>query len=120
MEDERRLHPRLEIPLTVDFRLQGSEAWQRGTIKNLSAGGAALYTDSEVPVGSLLANFRFTLPEEPASGEPIDVAALVLRSGPDETETAKGQYLSGLHFLDLEGAAFERVRLFVFRQLAGS
>ena len=109
----RRLHPRLRVPLAARYRLEPAADWQPGEVRNLSVGGAALRTPRRIRVGAVLTPLELRLPGEE---EPIEVAAAVLRCDP-EAAGEGGTYRSGLHFLNLEGAAAERVRLFVFRGL---
>lgn len=92
------------------YRTQDSLGWESGEIRDLSAGGAALRTVGELPLASVLVPLEFELPGEEGS---IRVVATVLRCQPEED----GTFRSGLHFLDLRGEEYERVRLFVFRGL---
>ena len=115
--EERRLHPRLEVPLTARYRLPGEEVWSAGRVHNLSAGGAALATAEQLAVPSVLERLSFDLPGQES---PVEVAAAVLRCEQLRPIRPDELYLSGVHFLNLEGELFERVRLFVYRRLSGA
>lgn len=119
--EERRRHPRLEETLPVTYRVHESSAVLEGWVKNLSAGGAALVTEMPVPLYGIVAELRFALPpikQQPAAE--ITVAAAVLRTEAQSTSDGQTRYLSGLHFLNLEGEAFEAVRLYVYYRLMGT
>lgn len=112
--EEKRLHPRAAIELEARYRLEGQEGWRTGAIRNLSAGGMALASAEPLAEGSLVAPIVFSLPDD---GESIRAAAFVLRCQPEPE--VDGSHVAGLHFLDLDGPSFERIRLFVFRRLRG-
>ncbi len=115
MRMENRLHPRLLVHMSGEFRVRGSDAWQPAMVRDLSAGGATLLTSAAVPLQTAL-RLRFRLTEEGPSPEPIEVETLVLRAG---TETAGGgniRHRAALHFLDLQGELFDRVRRYVFER----
>lgn len=108
--EERRLHPRLVLPVPARFRVDGSEEWWDGRLENLSAGGAALAVAQPLEEGSVLPELHFDLP---GMARTIVVAAAVLRCRAEQV----GRHLAGLHFLNLVGEDFERVRLFVYQRL---
>ncbi|MGD8374743.1 MAG: PilZ domain-containing protein [Acidobacteriota bacterium] len=115
MRGENRLHPRLLVHMPGEFRPRGVELWAPCTIRDLSAGGATLLTTERIPVQTSV-RLRFTLEEEPESAGPIEVETLVLRSGTELAAGGNVRHLAALHFLDLQGHRFERVRRYVFER----
>ena len=113
MTGENRLHPRLQIHMSAEFRPKGTDQWRPGTIFDLSAGGATLLTPTRIPVQSSV-ELRFTLPEERPEGQPIEVETLVLRSGTESGTGGNVRHRAALHFLDLQGLSLERLRRYVF------
>lgn len=116
--ESARVYPRLPVLLEAEFRLAPESDWRTASILNLSAGGALLFSDEELPTLATLSPLRFSLP---GAGDEsmmlIVIQALVLRSVPSTGQTDRRGYLSGLQFLDLRGEPFERVRHFVFETI---
>lgn len=56
-------------------------------------------------------------PTRQQAGAEIAVAAIVLRTVAEKDDDGGVHFVSGLHFLDLEGEAFERVRTYVYHRL---
>jgi c-di-GMP-binding flagellar brake protein YcgR len=112
---ENRLHPRLLVHMPAAFRLRGEDRWQDATIKDLSAGGATLLTPSRIPVETAL-RLRFRLAGGAEGTDPIEVETLVLRSEVERVAGGNIQHRAALHFLDLHGPPFERVRRHVFER----
>lgn len=79
-------------------------------------GGAAVLTRSQLPPHSLLREFRFTLPGE-APDAAVETTAVVVHAHPRLDGQGDIEYLSGLHFLGLETATFERLERFVQEHL---
>jgi hypothetical protein len=116
--EHTRVFPRLTVRLKAEVRTSAGAPWQLAWILNLSAGGALLHTDQELPALATLSPLRFPLRRAAAdSGTLIEVQALVLRSLPSSGQTDHPGYLSGLQFLDLQGESFEAVRRFVFERV---
>jgi uncharacterized protein (TIGR02266 family) len=115
---ERRRHPRLEVPLESELRLAGSEEEITVTMQDLSAGGAGLLTSREIPVGSEIEWLRFELP---ASGDdaalPIEMPAKVARCLRQTEIGGEFEYLIGIQFVDISRELFDRIQKFVFKQL---
>jgi c-di-GMP-binding flagellar brake protein YcgR len=122
MREERRLHPRCQVRLVVDYRLEGFAEDRIGLTRDLSAGGAGLLTEEQIPSGSLLTRLRFSLSDGPQGEDrPIELSAVALRSVPlPAAEQKPYRFLAGLQFLNLQGEDFERLRIFVARALESS
>ncbi len=119
--EERRRHPRLDIPLEVEFRLQSDDEWRQGILLNLSAGGAAMMVERAPAAGAEMAGLRFTLPAEGGhEAIAIEVGAVVVRSEPRPLVGRQDNRLLGLQFVDMEEQAFHAVQQFVFRRLMGT
>lgn len=109
MSRERRLHPRAEVRLPAQLG-RGGDAWEEALLFDLSAAGAAVHTHGPLPLQSEVhLRFRFPAGEE---GEEIELtlSTLVVRQGPPEQAAQSFSHVAGLHFLDLHGRAFDRVR----------
>jgi c-di-GMP-binding flagellar brake protein YcgR len=116
--DRRRLNPRLEIELPAEYQIGVSDEPRQGMIANLSAGGAAILTETQLPPHSLVDQFRFALPVENGSQEALEASAVVVHAHPFLTDEGNISYFSGLHFLGFESQAFERLEEFVVQGLA--
>ncbi|MFQ5350955.1 MAG: PilZ domain-containing protein, partial [Thermoanaerobaculia bacterium] len=119
MRQERRRHPRLEIPLEAEVLLLGDGEAIPATMVDLSAGGAALLTLAQIPVGTEIETLRFGLPagddkEEP---QPIAVAGRVARSEQLEGVGGEAQFQIGVQFVDITRELYDRIQQFVARQL---
>ena len=116
---ERRVHPRVLVEIDAEFQVEGSSVFQKGIVRDLSAGGMGLLTPDPLEPQTVLERLRFALPEEDKTLPPIEieVEAVVLRCS--ETIAAKEaeRYRSGIHFLTLHGEPFEQVRRFVYARL---
>jgi len=119
VRDRRRLNPRLEIELPAEYRVEVFDEPRPGKIANLSAGGAAVLTERQLPPHSLLDQFRFSLPDA-AAPEPVEATAVVVHARPYLNDRGGIEYCSGLHFLGLETSAFERLERFVRENLDGA
>lgn len=117
MEDRRRLNPRLEIELPAEIRVNALEEPRPGRIANLSIGGAAVLTESQLPPHSILDQFRFTLPDT-VEGESVETTAVVVHARPYLGSDGTIEYCSGVHFLGLETSTFERLENFLQERLA--
>lgn len=113
MAQENRLHPRLLVHMPGEYRLRGSDEWQKAMVRDLSAGGATLLTSTRIAAQTAL-RLRFELTEEKAPRHPIEVETLVLRAGAEAGGGGNIRHRAALHFLDLQGELFERVRRYVF------
>lgn len=49
---ERRLHPRIEIGGRMSYKTAGSDEVREGLLENLSAAGARIWIDEELPAAS--------------------------------------------------------------------
>ena len=79
--EERRFHPRLELPLQAEILLQGTK--RQATVENLSAGGAALRLTEEIAEGTELEEISFTLPGRDELDEcEVTTKATVIRVEP--------------------------------------
>lgn len=116
---ERRVHPRVLVELEVEFQVGGSSVFQKGIIRDLSAGGMGLLTPEPLEPQTVLESVRFSLPDEDENLPPIEieVEAVVLRCGETFAEEEAVSYRSGIHFLTLHGEPFEQVRRFVYARL---
>ncbi|MDH3745650.1 MAG: PilZ domain-containing protein, partial [Acidobacteriota bacterium] len=115
--NERRIHPRLNLPLESHYSLDGSDLEQVATMLDLSAGGAGLQLPRELPIGTQL-DFRFVLPPDGGrSGMPILARAEVARTEKLETEDEDLGFLTGLRFVELGADSFQRIQQFVFAHL---
>ncbi len=117
MKQERRLHPRLSLPLESHYCLDGDDEERAATILNLSAGGAALEVVRELAVGAHL-DFRFLLP---ASGEnpstPILARAEVVRTERTGERDDGSGFVAGLKFVELGEDSFRKIQQFVYARL---
>jgi hypothetical protein len=103
------------VRLPAEILIADGTEWDEALIHDLSAGGAAIHTRRFIPVQSEV-RLRFRLGESAdAVDAPIEVRALVMRTG---TTGSDQQVVTGLHFLDLHGAGFDRVRVFVWNLIA--
>jgi hypothetical protein len=111
---ERRLHPRAVVSLAGEMRRARADRWERVLVHDLSAGGAGILTSSRLPIQGEV-DLRFELPARGEAGPlPIRVASLVVRSTAGPSPDPERPHLSGLHFLDLQGEGFDRVRQYVW------
>ena len=113
---ENRVHPRLVVRLTVEYRTQGSSEWRQGTIHDLSASGASLLTPVRLSPETLIL-LRFSLPEDAGEERPVmEVESVVLRA--DRLASVGGNVLfrAACHFLNLFGPHYEHVRRYVFER----
>lgn len=121
MTQENRRHPRLDIPLGCRFRLADAEGWLDGRLVNLSAAGAALRTEMDVPRGTRLSSLSFRLPPEKGeAGSEVDTEAVVVRRESRVGPLGNREQRLGLRFVDPDPEMQARIRLFVFRQLQRS
>lgn len=116
---ERRVHPRVLVRIEAEFLVTGSSAFQKGIIRDISAGGMGLLTSEPLEPQTVLERLRFALPEEDENLSPIEfeVEAVVLRCSETFAEEGAERYRSGIHFLTLHGEPFEQVRRFVYARL---
>jgi len=115
---DTRVYPRLSVRLDAEARVGGGSSWEAALLLNLSAGGALLFTDREVPTLTVLSPLRFSLGRSEAELETrIEVEALVVRTLRGEAGESEDGFLSGLQFLNLHGRPFEQVRHFVYEGL---
>lgn len=121
MTQENRRHPRLDIPLGCRFHLADSEGWLDGRLVNLSAAGAALRTEMDIPRGTRLSSLSFRLPPEMGDvGSEVDVEAVVVRRETRTGPLGNREHRLGLRFVEPDPVMQTRIRLFVFRQLQRS
>jgi len=116
MGQDNRIHPRLLVRLRSEFQVGGGSAWQQATVLDLSAGGATLITHERIAPRQMV-RLRLTLPGDESG--PLEVETLVLRSDPIPGTGGNMEYRQALHFLDLRGERFERVRHYVFERREG-
>jgi c-di-GMP-binding flagellar brake protein YcgR len=116
---ERRVHPRVLVEIDAEFQVEGSSVFQKGTIRDLSAGGMGLLTPEPLEPQTVLERLRFSVPEEDETLPPIEieVEAVVLRCAETFAQEEAERYRSGIHFLTLHGEPFEQVRRFVYGRL---
>ena len=120
MVTDHRLHPRLLVRIPGEYRVEGSSTWHRATIHDLSAGGATLLTMDRLPPKTVV-RLRFSLPGEGSRlPHPIEIETLVLRTDAHTSSAGNVLYRQALHFLDLQGEPFERVRHYVFDRREGA
>ncbi len=95
---QRRKHPRFDVCLPVQYALYDEDSehepeYVQATTKDLSAGGASILANEEVPAGEVISlKIR---PE--GSKEDIDTVAYVVRSERDELE-GEEMYILGCRF----------------------
>jgi c-di-GMP-binding flagellar brake protein YcgR len=116
MRQDNRIHPRLLVRLRSDYRVGGGAAWHHGTVLDLSAGGATLITVERIPPKATV-RLRLELPGE--DGSTLEVECLVLRCDPFPGSGGNMEYRQALHFLDLHGETFDRVRRYIFERQEG-
>ena len=116
MHQDNRIYPRLLVRLRSEYRVGGGAAWLRGTVLDLSAGGATLITPERIPPKAVV-RLRVELPGE--DGGTLEVETLVLRCDPFAGTGGNVEYREALHFLDLRGERFELVRRYVFERREG-
>jgi c-di-GMP-binding flagellar brake protein YcgR len=116
MRQDNRIHPRLLVRLRSEYRVGGGAAWHRGTVLDLSAGGAALITLERIPPQAVV-RLRIELPGE--DGSTLEVETLVLRCDPLPGTGGNMEYREALHFLDLRGERLEQVRRYIFERREG-
>jgi c-di-GMP-binding flagellar brake protein YcgR len=107
------------VRIDAEFQVAGSSVFQKGIIRDLSAGGLGLLTPESLQPQTVLERLRFALPEDDENLPPIEfeVEAVVLRCGETFAEEEAERYRSGIHFLTLHGEPFEQVRRFVYARL---
>ena len=115
MLEERRRHPRLVVPLEVEYLTEGSTSPRLGTIQNLSAGGASMITEDDLSVGTELPTFRFTIPGR--DEEPMEIKAVVVRSETHLGVGRESERIMGLTFVYSNDESFKRVQQFIFARL---
>jgi len=115
-ESERRRFIRLRSALHASFRLAGDSTrdWQRASIRDLSLGGFALITDTQMESNAAL-DLRIHLrgPREDA----LETEAVLLSSVPIPGE--EGHFRTSGKFQNLTPATFERLAAYVSEQVAG-
>ena len=116
MRQDNRIHPRLLVRLRSEYRVGGGAAWLPGIVLDMSAGGATLITAERIAPKSTV-RLRVELPAE--AGSTIEVETLVLRCDPFSGAGGNMEYRQALHFLDLRGEQFERVRRYIFERQEG-
>jgi len=94
---------------------RGKDSWEETLLFDLSAGGAGIHTRSPLPLQSEV-RLRFRLPAGGVGAE-VEVTALVVRTGPPARAAQGYSHVSGLHFLDLHGESFDKVRAHVWQLL---
>ncbi len=109
----------MQVRIDAEFQVEGSSVFQKGIIRDLTAGGAGLLTPEPLPSQTVLKRLRFALQEDDQKLPPIEieVEAVVLRCGETLAEEEAERYRSGIHFLTLHGEPFEQVRRFVYARL---
>lgn len=114
MGNKRRLNPRAIVRLAAQLRKDRTAEWQEVLLYDLSAGGARIHTGIPLTAGSDV-GLRFELPasegERPVT---IEVRALMVRAAAAAPPDPSRPYLYGLHFLDLQDEAFDRVARYVW------
>jgi len=107
------------VRIDAEFQVAGSSVFQKGIIRDLSAGGLGLSTPEPLQPQTVLKRLRFALPEDDEDLPPIEfeVEALVLRCGETFAKDEAERYRSGIHFLTLHGEPFEQVRRFIYARL---
>jgi c-di-GMP-binding flagellar brake protein YcgR len=117
MGQERRLHPRALVGLPAEFLPAGATEWDKALLNDLSAGGAGIHIRGQLPVQSEL-RIRFRLAAEPGGEErQFEILCLAVRSGKLAQPTQQHAFFLGLHFLDLQGEDFDRLRIHVWNLL---
>jgi hypothetical protein len=117
MVGENRVHPRLVVKLTADYRATRSKEWHQGIIHDLSASGAALLTPVRLLPQALI-TLRFELPDQ--EDRAVEVESLVLRTDALASVGGNRQFRAALHFLNLYGPPYDRVRRYVFERTQGT
>ena len=121
MATENRVHPRLVVRLSVDYRPSGTIEWHQGTIHDLSASGVSLLTPVRLKPEALI-SLRFNL-RGVDSGEatkPIEVETLVVRASRESQFGGNVRFRAACHFLNLPGPPYDVVRRYVFDRTKGS
>ncbi len=121
VREDRRKHPRLKIPLEVEYQLEGDRLCQQATLIDLSAGGVAIITDDPLPTGGNLAFVRFKLAADgDAAAHIIEAETEVVRCIRREGIGRRSEYLVGAKFHNLDEEVFAHLQTFVDEQLAKS
>lgn len=120
MVAENRVHPRLVVRLSVEYRPSGTTQWHQGTIHDLSASGASLLTPVRLRPEALI-SLRFALRDDSRkTAERIEVESLVLRANRESEVGGNVQFRAACHFLSLHGQPYEIVRRYVFDRTQSS
>lgn len=109
----KRLHPRVEVTLDAEYRLSSSDTPRMGRVANLSAGGAAVRTDRQIPPKALIHQFTIYLPAAEEEPEALEASAALIHARPVRGESGFIAYLSGVHFLGFRQSQFERLQEFL-------
>ena len=115
MQHERRVHPRATVRLPAKFRLSAADTWTDALLHDLSSGGAGVLAQSTVSMHSEI-ELRFSIPDDTSEDE-IRLHGLVVRTSTPPGDSPGFRCVLGIHFLDLQGSALERVRVHVWNTL---
>lgn len=94
---ERRKYVRLNIPLEVNYTIQGKEGVSYQSItKNISPNGARFSIEQELPKGSVL-DINIKIPEQ-ADSIPIKARIVWIKK---ESDVEPGAYDTGFEFIKI-------------------
>lgn len=118
MNKDRREHPRVQIPLALEYQLKDRQLSQQATLVDLSLGGVAMLTEDPLPAGGLLAFLRLKLGgvNDPNAAE-IRAATEIVRCVEQPGVGRATEYLVGAQFLNLDERSYDMLREFVDRCL---
>ena len=114
MQQQSRIHPRVPVHRSAEIREGSATPWRQAVLEDLSATGAEIRVADTLPVQSEI-EIRFTLSTE--GDEPqrdFHLTAIVVRKV-HSTEVMDALPISlGVHFLEMEGAAYDWMRRWVW------
>ena len=86
-ETERRSFTRIGINTRVEYGVVGEDAFNQGTLDNLSASGALLWADRQLPLG---AKIEITVKPDETGELPVNITAVVVRIADVKRESRFG------------------------------
>ncbi|MCP4410488.1 MAG: PilZ domain-containing protein [Gammaproteobacteria bacterium] len=86
-EKEKRSFSRIGIHARVEYRVLGHETYRQGMLENLSASGALLWTEQQLPLDS---EIKISITSDETDELPINITALVVRIADAKKESRFG------------------------------
>ena len=110
---ERRLYPRAVVCLPAEIQMSGRNEWDSTVLFDLSAIGAGVRTSFPILLQSEL-RLRFWLPTASGDDERQFTVACIVVWNQSPGPSGGPTFFSGVHFFDLQGEDFDRVRHYVW------